>query len=163
MQTSKRHIPLIKVTFSIHKKTVLWSEWRHPLCKIIKCCRMNDMKSGQKPRLYNILWKSASTCIKQKRAPLLVRRIIALLWRTLGKENAIHSKWRKISRLCQRPINIKINCSILFGIVTGHSIRHLYANSQSFGLLHAYQLSGPELGCQQDKWWSGSFGRFNCG
>lgn len=163
MQTSKRHIPLIKVTFSIHKKPVLWSEWRHPLCKIIKCCRMNDMKSGQKPRLNNILWKSASTCIKQKRAPLLVRRIIALLWRTLGKENAIHSKWRKISRLCQQPINIKINCSILFGIVTGHSIRHLYANSQSFGLLHAYQLSGPELGCQQDKWWSGSFGRFNCG
>lgn len=107
--------------------------------------------------------KSASTCDKQKRASLLVRRIIALLWRTLGKENAIHSKWRKISRLCQRPINIKINCSILFGIVTGHSIRHLYANSQSFRLLHAYQLSGPELGCQQDKWWSGSFGRFNCG
>lgn len=81
-----------------------------------------------------------------------------LLWRKPGKENSIHPKWRKISCLCQQPINININCSILFGIVTGHSIRHLYANSQSFRLLHAYQLSGPELGCQQDKWWSGSFG-----
>lgn len=65
--------------------------------------------------------------------------------------------------LCQHPINININCSFLSVIVTGHSIRHLYANSQSFRLLHAYQLSWPELGCQQDKWWSGSFGRFNCG
>lgn len=53
---------------SIHIKPVLRSEWRHPFCKIIKCFWKNDMKSGQNPRLHNILWQKCKHVRQTKKS-----------------------------------------------------------------------------------------------